>query len=134
MRWMSQTALHLDNLRDLRPFVWCEHLEFLVNVYCFLKALSCLGKIAELHTNAAKLQKGLGLPVETAHGWEIPEEERGLHASGHACGPDLLMIARRIQPEVLIPVHTEHARFYAERLGGTGIRVTLPTVGGAVEL
>jgi len=78
--------------------------------------------------------KGLGLPLETAEGWQIPEEGRGLHASGHASGPDLLMLARQIQPEVLIPVHTEHAEFYAQQLSGTNIRVILPTAGATIEI
>ncbi|HXZ30307.1 MAG TPA: MBL fold metallo-hydrolase, partial [Dehalococcoidia bacterium] len=47
---------------------------------------------------------GFGLPVERNGEWEILEEEKGLHASGHACGPDLLRVASEIQPEVLIPV------------------------------
>jgi len=78
--------------------------------------------------------RGFGLPVEKGDEWEIPEEERGLHASGHACGPDLLDVARGIKPEVLIPVHTEHPDFYTEHLGGSGIDVVLPTVGGTIEV
>jgi ribonuclease J len=78
--------------------------------------------------------RGFGLPVEKNGEWEIPEEERGLHASGHACGPDLLRIAREIKPEVLIPVHSEHTDFYTEHLGGSGIDVILPTVGGIIEV
>ena len=45
--------------------------------------------------------RAFGLPVEKNGEWEIPEEEKGLHASGHACGPDLLRVAREIQPECL---------------------------------
>jgi len=37
-----------------------------------------------------------GLPMEKNGDWQIPVEERGLHASGHACGADLLDIARVI--------------------------------------
>jgi ribonuclease J len=78
--------------------------------------------------------RGFGLPVEKNGEWEIPEEERGLHASGHACGTDLLKVARGIKPEVLTPVHSEHPDFYTEHLGGNGIEVTLPAVGGTIEL
>jgi len=78
--------------------------------------------------------RGFGLPVEKNGEWEIPEAERGLHASGHACGPDLLEVARGIKPEVLIPVHSEHPNFYTEHLGGSGIDVVLPTVGGTIEV
>jgi ribonuclease J len=78
--------------------------------------------------------KGFGLPVEKNGEWEIPEEERGLHASGHACGPDLLEVARGIRPEVLIPVHSEHPDFYIDNLSGSEIDVVLPTVGGTIKL
>jgi ribonuclease J len=78
--------------------------------------------------------KGFGLPVEINGEWEIPEGEEGLHASGHACGPDLLRVAREIKPEIIIPVHSEYPEFYAEHLAGSGIKVVLPTVGGTIEI
>jgi ribonuclease J len=88
--------------------------------------------------------KKFGLPVEVKtysedgkfqkSEWEIPEAERGLHASGHACGPDLLEVARGINPKVLIPVHSEHPDFYVDHLSGSGIDVTLPSAGGAIEV
>jgi ribonuclease J len=75
-----------------------------------------------------------GLPAARDGEWEIPEEERGLHASGHACGPDLLRVARGIRPEVLIPVHSEKPEFYVDSLGGSGIDIILPTEGGTVTI
>jgi ribonuclease J len=81
-----------------------------------------------------------GLPVEIKDNpkersqWEIPEAEKGLHASGHACGPDLLEIARQLKPEVLIPVHSEHPEFYLENLADTGIEVMLPNPLGTLEI
>jgi ribonuclease J len=78
--------------------------------------------------------RGFGLPVEKDDRWEIPEAERGLHASGHACGPDLLEVARGIKPQVLIPVHTEYPEFYAEKLSGNGMNVILPIVGSTIEV
>jgi ribonuclease J len=78
--------------------------------------------------------RGFGLPIEKNDEWEIPEEEKGLHASGHACGPDLLRIAREIQPEVLIPVHSEEPEFYVDNLSNSGINVILPTEDGTVEI
>ena len=77
---------------------------------------------------------GFGLPAEKNGKWEIPEEEKGLHASGHACGPDLLRVAREIQPEMLIPVHSEKPEFYVDNLGGRGIDIVLPTEGGTIEI
>lgn len=83
--------------------------------------------------------RSFGLPVEIKKengksDWEMPDEEKGLHASGHACGPDLLKIAREIKPEVLIPVHSENSYFYVEKLSGSGIEVRLPEVGGEEEI
>ena len=78
--------------------------------------------------------KGFGLPVEKNGKWQIPEEEKGLHASGHACGPDLLQIAREIRPQVLIPVHSERPEFYEDNLGDSGMTVILPTEYGTVEI
>ena len=78
--------------------------------------------------------RGLGLPVEKNGEWEIPEEEKGLHASGHACGPDLLRVAREIQPEMLIPVHCEKPEFYVDSLGDSGINIILPTEYETIEI
>jgi ribonuclease J len=77
---------------------------------------------------------GFGLPVERNDGWHIPEAEKGLHASGHACGPDLLWLAQEIKPEFLIPVHCEHPDFYLNHLSSTNISVILPSLGKTIEL
>ncbi len=78
--------------------------------------------------------KSVGLPVKIGNDWLIPENERGLHASGHACGTDLLDIARRIKPEILLPVHCLVPGFFAEQLQDSGIRVILPEAGKPVEI
>jgi ribonuclease J len=77
---------------------------------------------------------GFGLPVQKNGKWEIPEKEKGLHASGHACGPDLLRVAREIRPEMLIPVHSEKPAFYQDNLGDSGTNVIPPTEGGTIEI
>jgi len=78
--------------------------------------------------------KCFGLPVENNGMWQIPEAEKGLHASGHACGTDLLNIARDIKPEILIPIHSERPDLYIAPLSNTGISVILPTIGQTIEL
>ena len=78
--------------------------------------------------------RSLGLPVESSQGWQVAEDEKGLHASGHACSLDLLMIAQQIKPDVLIPVHSEYPGFYIDHLSNSGIKVILPTVGGKIEV
>ena len=78
--------------------------------------------------------RGLGLPVERNGEWEIPEKEKGLHASGHACGPDLLRVAREIRPRTLIPIHSENPEFYEGSLIDSGIDIVLPSESGTVEI
>lgn len=71
---------------------------------------------------------GIGLPQEQLE-WKVPEAERGLHASGHASGAELLELIQRINPRVLIPIHTEHPDYFVHNLEGTGIEVKLPKYG-----
>ena len=63
--------------------------------------------------------------------WKVSPDELKLHASGHAGASDLLSIIRRIQPEILIPVHSLDPEFYQDRLHYTnpGIEVKLPERG-----
>jgi ribonuclease J len=76
----------------------------------------------------------LGLPVPRGERLEVPDAERGLHASGHAYPDDLLGIARSIAPQTLVPVHTEHPEFYVEGLRGSGIEVKVPKLFGRIGL
>ena len=78
--------------------------------------------------------RGFGLPVEKNGDWEIPEEEKGLHASGHASGPDLLRVAREVRPEILIPVHSEKPEFYEDNLADSGINIILPAEYETIEI
>ncbi len=48
-----------------------------------------------------------------------------LHSSGHASGPELLEIVRRIHATVVYPIHTEHP----EAFGGTGPGARSPELG-----
>lgn len=72
--------------------------------------------------------KAIGLPRGELN-WEIPGDEKGFHSSGHASGPELLELIRRINPQILIPVHTEHPEYFVENLKGTGIEVCVPIEG-----
>jgi ribonuclease J len=60
--------------------------------------------------------------------------EKGVHASGHASGPDLLRLIRRIRPKILIPIHTENPEYFAAHLEGEGIDVRLPKQGEGMLL
>lgn len=72
--------------------------------------------------------RALGLPREELN-WEIPPEEKGFHSSGHACGPDLLDLIRRINPQTLIPIHTEDPAYFVHNLRDTEIEIRLPAEG-----
>ncbi|MGF3496702.1 MAG: MBL fold metallo-hydrolase RNA specificity domain-containing protein [Methanolinea tarda] len=43
------------------------------------------------------------------------------HASGHASADDLAWIIDQVDPDVLVPVHTENHRWFAENFGGVRI-------------
>ncbi|MCX6013922.1 MAG: hypothetical protein NTV30_11100, partial [Chloroflexi bacterium] len=78
--------------------------------------------------------KGFGLPLEINGQWQIPEAERGLHASGHACGPDLIDAARNINPEILLPVHSEFPQYYKEQLKNIKTKVCITDQGNTIEV
>lgn len=70
--------------------------------------------------------RAVGLPRKEMN-WEIPEAERGLHASGHASGSELIELIKNISPKVLIPIHTDNPDFFVANLKGTPIKIQLPT-------
>jgi ribonuclease J len=78
--------------------------------------------------------RSFGLPLETDQGWQVPAGQKGLHASGHACGTDLLQIAGEISPQVLIPIHSLNPAFFSDHLSSSGISVMLPVMNGTIEL
>ncbi len=70
----------------------------------------------------------VGLPVEEC-GWKVPEDQRGLHASGHASAKDLIRFIEEADPDCVVPIHTENPGWFQEQLKGTGIRVMVPEPG-----
>ena len=65
---------------------------------------------------------------------ENPESGKGLHASGHASGPQLMDMIKRIQPQKVIPVHTEDPQAFVEGLQNTPVEVHVPILGEAIRL
>ncbi|MEM2070868.1 MAG: MBL fold metallo-hydrolase RNA specificity domain-containing protein, partial [Archaeoglobaceae archaeon] len=55
-----------------------------------------------------------GFEIVSEGGKLKPEFVKGYHASGHASKEDLKWIIDEIDPEVLIPVHTENAEWFVE--------------------
>jgi ribonuclease J len=61
----------------------------------------------------------------------VPEFHKGYHASGHASAGDLMDLVRRIDPEVVIPVHTTAPEAFQQL---EGVRVMIPARGRPIEL
>jgi ribonuclease J len=78
--------------------------------------------------------RSFGLPREHKGLWQIPDEERGLHASGHACGTDLFSIAKDIHPNIVIPVHSEYPQLYINEMAKSEIKVVLLKENGITEV
>ena len=76
--------------------------------------------------------KGIGLPREELN-WEIPQDEKGYHSSGHACGKDLLDMIRRVNPKILIPIHTEDPHYFVKNLADTDIEIIIPPEGEPIR-
>ncbi len=78
--------------------------------------------------------RSVGLPHEKGDSIaDLPEEERGLHASGHASAADIMDFVREIGPRAVVPVHTENPGYFAEQLRDTGIEVKVLEYGEALE-
>jgi ribonuclease J len=65
---------------------------------------------------------------------ELPDDEQGLHASGHASGPDLLDMIKQMEPKTMVTIHTEKPEYFIEGLAGTGIEIIEPEYGRPIEL
>lgn len=51
--------------------------------------------------------------------------EAGYHCSGHATAEELEKMISEIEPEILIPVHTENPNWFVEKFGGTCKKVVI---------
>lgn len=52
-----------------------------------------------------------------------------VHASGHASGPEILEMIRKIKPKQLYPVHTEKPQAFIEPVSDSVNKVILPEKG-----
>ena len=60
-------------------------------------------------------------------------ERSGFHASGHIHGPGLVELVETINPQVLIPVHTEDRSFFKKHFSGK-LKLLLPEPGETIKL
>ncbi len=56
---------------------------------------------------------------------DLPEEEQGLHASGHASADDIMTFVKEIGSRTVVPVHTENPGYFREHLRDTDIEVKI---------
>ncbi len=70
--------------------------------------------------------RSVGLPRDRGQSIaSLPEEERGLHASGHASADDIMEFVRQISPRTVVPVHTENPGYFLEHLRDTDVEVRI---------
>jgi ribonuclease J len=72
----------------------------------------------QMEINESKVQNWLAL-------FGINYLNDGFHASGHACGPEILEMIRTINPEKVYPIHTEYPEDF-DILQDDGIKVEYP--------
>jgi len=86
------------------------------------------------HLDMRKIRHWLGFfGLDFIGDLENPESGKGLHASGHASGPQLMDMIQRIQPHKVIPVHTEQPETFVEGLQDTTVEVHVPILGEAIH-
>ncbi len=130
---MSFSFFDLKHLVDIRP----DEGHYM---YSSCEAFSEEQEIDFIRMSAWLRKYGLephGLSFEKdAHGDMRPAFPKGpgsLHASGHATKEDLARIVEAIDPEVVIPVHTESPGWFEEEFGNQR-KVLLPASGSWVGL
>jgi ribonuclease J len=57
-----------------------------------------------------------------------------VHASGHSTPHDIINFIDEIKPKILIPVHTEHPKFFQKIFQNSDIKVILPTKTEPIKL
>ena len=74
--------------------------------------------------------KTYGFKLEKVDGNLYPIFEKGFHASGHASGEEIVGLIERVDPDIIIPVHTEKPIWFKERFDN----VILPEEGASIPL
>jgi ribonuclease J len=77
--------------------------------------------------------RSVGLPYEKRQSISaLPEEEQGLHSSGHASADDIMDFVREIGPQTVVPIHTENPGYLLEHLRNTDVEVAIREYGGSL--
>lgn len=67
--------------------------------------------------------KAVGFRLKKESGEMKLDFKKGYHCSGHAAPKELLEMIKEIDPEVVVPVHTENPEFFVENLKDRDVRV-----------
>ena len=77
--------------------------------------------------------RSVGLPYEKRQSISaLPEEEQGLHSSGHASADDIMDFVREINPRTVVPIHTENPGYFLDHLRDTDVEVAIREYGGTL--
>jgi len=57
----------------------------------------------------------------------VDHKPHQIHASGHASGPEILEMIKKINPRKVIPIHTKHPGLFKAKDGETIIPVKAPS-------
>lgn len=77
----------------------------------------------------------VGLPLEELK-WKVPDDQQGLHASGHASAKDLIQMIQEVSPRYLIPIHIQQGGldYYDAKIRDSSIKIEKPLLGKAIRL
>jgi ribonuclease J len=70
--------------------------------------------------------------VPDGHTGKVPDWEQGFHSSGHISGTDLLELIETINPQFIIPVHTNNQEFFKRNISSSKLHI--PTRGVPIIL
>jgi len=121
---LAFSLFDMPNLMDIKP-------EGGAYIYSSTEAFN-----EEMEMDFITLQNWLNRYGITPVGFSIkdgrPVFKRGYHASGHAAPEDIRRIIESIDPDIIIPVHTENPQWFVENFGEEK-KVEIPSAGKAMK-
>ncbi len=63
--------------------------------------------------------KSAGFDIRAEDGKIRPYFDTGFHTSGHAAKEDIIKVIDNVDPDVIIPVHTEKSQWFEDQFGGS---------------
>ncbi|MFX0057984.1 MAG: MBL fold metallo-hydrolase [Candidatus Hodarchaeota archaeon] len=129
----DERFLKYDDIKDLEKnyFIFITHLydDLMNNLNLSLRGLFISSSIdpyvEEFYDNTNQICNRL---------LEIGIPAYRIHASGHATSHDLINFINQIEPEILIPIHTDHAFFFKKFFQKLGIKVIIPELNKLIEI